>query len=101
MKTYKTQPRCPQCKDNIGDPFSIDTKGEIDDTLRHIGNKSHCPGCGEEVYPVMIFEKKPRFNKTKMFLVLLTAFFVFAGVSHVLGWWNVYEWFGYPRPYNK
>lgn len=50
--------------------------------------------------PVRV-KRKSRFNRTKAFLIALTFFFVFAGVSHMLGWWNVYEWFGYPNPYNK
>jgi hypothetical protein len=44
--------------------------------------------------------RKQKINHTKAFLAIITGLIVLSGITHWLGWWDVYEVFGWPRPYN-
>ena len=44
--------------------------------------------------------KKLKIKGLKPILIGFTIFVIVAGITHVLGWWNVYRLFGFPTPYN-
>lgn len=95
--------RCSSCHKEIGEPFEVLFNGEFYGPV--IGICEYCPHCGNEDYTNIYYKKiseKPRFriNRTKAFMALLTALIILLGITHLLGWWNVYDVFGWPTPYN-